>query len=127
MHKIYLGYDVHAYTHQMNFVAESYQSQFQGELSNNEFEMIIQELQEAYGPKVTYMNLRQVFRNGSIVDPQVPCINVAIVLKTVWCKVKTSEQSLKSYFNQTLDDIGMTCIQGISHRLLIDFIAFCTD
>jgi len=134
--KIYAGYDIHAYTRQVNEVASKYQSQFSGELSVEEFETILNELQTTYGSKVTYTNLRNTFRNGAILDPDVPNINVAILLKTVWKVVKESDvsntetsssSSLKSHFNQTLDDIGMTCIQGISHRLFIDFIAFCTE
>ena len=134
---IYAGRDIHAYTNQVNRAAVKYMDMFAGQLDSVAFETILSEMIAAYGSKNTFVNLRNVFKNGYITDPDVPIINVAILLQKVWNQVKESEQniarnpptstSFKVHFNQTLDDIGMTCIQGISHRLLIDFVAFCTD
>ena len=134
--KIYVGCDIHAYTKQICMVAEKYKEDFSGKVNSDTFECILGEMFAAYGPKVAYINFRQNYRDGSIIDPEVPVINVAVLLYKLWNQVKDSEKnsqgpitessSFKVHFNQTLDDIGMTCIQGISHRLLIDFVAFCT-
>jgi hypothetical protein len=131
--KIYVGRDIHAYTRQVNKAADKYKDIFVGQLDVADFETILREMSTSFGVKTAFVNLRNVFYNGAITDPDVPFINVAILLQKVWNQVKESEKtdksssSFRSHFNQTLDDIGMTCIQGISHRLLIDFVAFCSD
>ena len=139
--KIYIGSDIHAYTSQINKVAERYREILSGKIDSDKFETLLTEMLAAYGPKDTFVNLKNVFHEGFITDPEVPTITVAILLEKVWSQVKESERneakenaqqqpitsSLKAHFDQTLNDISMTCIQGISHRLFIDFVAFCTD
>ena len=34
---------------------------------------------------------------------------------------------MQNHFLETLNEIGNTCIQGISHRLIIDYIAIYND
>lgn len=132
--KIYLGDDIHAYTHQVNqtvrtHLAEQSQSQSQSATSITELDLqlILTELEQQFGPKPAYANIRNVSRNGKIIDPEVSDLNITLVLKIVWNKIKElNDPSTFRHFNETLDQIGMTCIQGISHRIFIDYIAFCT-
>lgn len=119
---IYLGTDIHAYTHQMNQIKPSTQSDT---ISDVEFQSILQDMQQVYGSKVAFTNLKNVYRQGFILDPEVPHTNFALILQQLWMKLRElNEDSAYRHFGETLDQIGMTCIQGVTHRLLIDHHAF---
>jgi hypothetical protein len=120
---IYLGTDIHAYTNQINEIAAH--TMVSHSVPNEAFELILTQMHNKYGHKEVFQNLRNVFRQGSIIDPQVPHINFAFILKQLWEKlVQLNEDSAFDHFGETLDQIGMTCIQGVTHRLLIDHHAF---
>ena len=72
------------------------------------------------------MNMRRVFRNGFIQDPQLPGLNTAVMLLELWKLIKGSEDGRK-HFKETLDWIGGTCIQGVTHRVFIDYVAISQD
>lgn len=130
--KIYLGDDIHAYTHQVNQTVRTHlagqsQSQSATPITELDLQLILTELEKQFGPKPAYANIRNVSRNGKIIDPEVADLNITLVLKILWNKIKElNDSSTYRHFNETLDQIGMTCIQGISHRIFIDYIAFCT-
>ncbi len=121
--KSYLGYDIHAYTHQISILVKSMPSDlFNVIVSDIEFQNTIDEMTQKYGDKPAFSNFRSVFHNNTIVDPEIPNINIALVLIRVWNKIKElNEPSTYNHFNETLDQIGHTCIQGVSHRLLMDY------
>jgi hypothetical protein len=97
-------------------------------INDDEFFSIINELFNKYGPKNTYNNLKINYHHGQINDPEIPGLNSAILLKIIWETLKNiNDPSMFKHFNETLDQIGMTCIQGISHRLFNDFISFCAE
>ena len=122
---IYAGYDIHAYTSQLQKMGITAFSD--GVLSETAFRDILEEMEKTLGPKPAYVNFRNVYRAGFITDPELPHINVALVLETVWKRVtQLDDPSIYRYFSETLDQIGMTCIQGISHRLYMDYQALCT-
>ena len=122
---IYAGYDIHAYTSQLQKMGITTFSN--GMLSETAFRDILGEMEKTLGPKPAYVNFRNVYRAGFITDPELPHINVALVLETVWKRVKhLNDPSIYIYFSETLDQIGMTCIQGISHRLYMDYQALCS-
>lgn len=119
---VYLGTDIHAYTHQMNQIKPSTQSD---PISDMEFQSILKDMQQVYGSKVAFTNLKNVYRQGFILDPEVPHTNFALILKQLWMKLRDlNEDSAYKHFGETLDQIGMTCIQGVTHRLMIDHHAF---
>lgn len=52
-------------------------------------------------------------------DPDLHNLNVAFLLYVTWNKVKElNDNSIWELFHECLLDIGMTCLQGDSHRLL---------
>lgn len=119
---IYLGTDIHAYTQQVNQLNISTQLD---PILDSEFQFILQDMQQVYGPKEAFSNLKNVYSRGMISDPEVPHINFALILKQLWSKLRElNEDSAYRHFGETLDQIGMTCIQGVTHRLLIDHNAF---
>jgi hypothetical protein len=119
---VYLGTDIHAYTHQMNQIKPSTQSD---PISDMEFQSILQDMQQVYGSKAAFTNLKNVYRQGFILDPEVPHTNFALILQQLWMKLRDlNEDSAYRHFGETLDQIGMTCIQGVTHRLMIDHHAF---
>ena len=122
----YLGYDIHAYTHQINTMVKSLPSDlFNVIVSDTDFQKTLDEMTQKYGDKPAFSNFRSVFHNNTIVDPEIQSINIALVLIRVWNKVKElNEPSTYNHFNETLDQIGHTCIQGVSHRLLMDYCVF---
>jgi hypothetical protein len=86
---------------------------------------IIDELVEQYGTVInpSIKNLKNVFKNGKIIDPQLPEINFAQILFLIWHNLFIlNDKTLFEHFKETLLDINLTCIQGVSHRLLIDFV-----
>jgi len=128
---IYMGDNVHAYTNQVRETIKSYipqlTSQYGTIVTEVEFDNLLQEFENKYGIKPIYTNLKSVYRNEGIFDPEIPGINVAIVLKAVWEKMKQlNDDSAFRHFGETLDQAN-TCLAGITGRICIDYIAFCTD
>ena len=127
---IYHGVDIHAYTPDIIQSIHSHQNQIVSKWGDSihprVFHQIIQELKEFYGPKLALQNFVQNFRpqDGWIRDPQVPQLNSAILLEAIWFTLKKlNETSIYRHFEETLDQIGTTCIQGISHRLFMDYLS----
>jgi len=125
------GYNVHAYTPEYRKWAVSHIAELEviygSKLESAMFTSILNELSEKYGHKVTYSNFRNAydFKTGWITDPELPGLNCAILLRATWEKVKLQkDESLYKHFGETLDQIGTTCLQGVSHRLLQDYWAF---
>lgn len=120
---VYRGYDVHAYTSQIAQACGA-DTTLTGELTDEVFQSLLGDLERRLGPKPAYQNFRQHYRAGAIRDPELPGVNVAVLLQKVWERVqRAADESMQRHFAETLDDIGMTCIQGISHRLFLDYQA----
>lgn len=130
--KTWRGANIHKYAAETDAAIRKHTpdlyKQFGTTLRTQEFETILRELRNFYGPKVTYGNLRKVFRNGVIHDPEVPSVNCAVLLKAVWHELKLkNDASLFKHFDETLNQIGATCLAGISIRLSMDYIALTED
>lgn len=127
------GSNIHAYTQDIRphlaALIHELTAEYGQTLNENEFNIIIKEMTQCYGGhKVAFSNMRNNYdtKIGTIKDVQLPGLNVAILLKGVWTKVKIlNDPSITQHFGETLDQIGGTCPQGISHRLYGDYIAFC--
>lgn len=127
--QIWHGENIHAYTKQVNLTIPQYLPQIYGKygekLSLENLNLLLAEFQKKYGPKVTYSNIRNVFANGEIFDKDAPQLNSAILLQAIWdILCEKNEESLFRHFGETLDQIGSTCIVGVSHRLFMDYVAF---
>jgi len=124
---IYHGNNVHAYTRQIHSLLPHYlQKLVKEKLELTEWEGLVAQLHHHYGNHKAIMNMRRVFRNGFIQDPQLPGLNTAVMLLELWKLIKGSEDGRK-HFKETLDWIGGTCIQGVTHRVFIDYVAISQD
>ena len=127
---VWKGTNIHAYTPDVLDLANRHVKEMTDEhgdcVGEVQFVELLSELKGRYGEKIAYQNFRNVYDKvtGRIVDHELPSLNVAVLLKATWGKVKRlDDESLYRHFGETLDQIGMTCIVGISHRLLIDHVA----
>lgn len=130
--QINMGWDVHAYTCQMQKVSlEYYQliiSKYGTTLEEKQWDQLQQELYQMYGPKPAFENMKRQYSSGWIRDPQIPEVNFALVLYALWFEISASgEVSLHKHLNEILDDIGQTCIQGVTHRLLASYVGIMND
>jgi hypothetical protein len=74
----------------------------------------------------TLANINQHYQplQGSIWNPELPGLNSAVLLTSLWAQLKRlNEPSLFAHFYETLLAIGTTCLAGITDRLLADFVA----
>jgi hypothetical protein len=124
----YLGYDVHSYTAVFHAQLPSILATLpQDKVTLQELDLLIDRMTMWYGPKVAFLNIRQSYdpQVCMIVDPHLPGLDSAIVLRQLCNHLQAQQDpSLFHHFGETLDDIGMTCRQGITHRLLVDYLAF---
>lgn len=131
-HRIWHGPNIHAYTRDirshMEPIINELTLQYGSFVQKEEFDIIIHEMTQVYGGhKVAFSNIRNNYnpKTGVISDVDLPGLNVAILLKATWNKVKSlNDDSITKHFGETLDQIGATCPQGISHRLYGDYMAF---
>lgn len=128
--KVWKGFNIHRYTPELEQLMNnaSYIEKLNGHgetVPEEEFRNIIRSLTKKYGPKVTYSNLEKNFQKGWIKDPQLPSLNSAVLLRAIWEYLESKQdESLYKHFDETLNQIGTTCVQGISHRLFMDYIVF---
>lgn len=127
--KIWKGLNIHAYTADIQTQISAHiqiLTRLYGlSVKKDQFEIIMREMTQTYGTKVTFSNFRNNYKNDWILDPDLPEFNIAVLLLAVWNILKCeNDNSMYKHFGETLDDIGTTCVQGISHRLFIDYIAF---
>ena len=124
--RIYVGDNIHSYSYQIRSMFHTYNQDkcMEGVLDQQEWSLLLRDLQMHYGQKAAIFNFSRNFIGGFITDPDVPGLNAAKLLKILWNQIKeVNEPSLYSFFGETLDQISNTCIQGISHRLFIDYVA----
>jgi hypothetical protein len=127
MNKIYLGGGVHEYTNQIKALLPEYlQKLIKEKLTDEEWAKLVAEMKIHYGNHKAIINMGRNFRNGFIVDPHLPGLNSAVLLQELW-KVVHASPDARKHFKETLDWIASTCIQGVSHRLFIDYVAISSD
>jgi len=126
MASFYKGWNVHSYTSDLQ-IHSNLIDFFRNEpsLSHDEWHALLDELRSIYGNMDALRNMNNVFVKSmwSIPDPQLSNLDSAKVLRYLWKNHIRHSASLRSHFRETLQDIGHTCIQGISHRLIALFVA----
>lgn len=124
---IYIGYNIHNYTKQIvNVIPKYFGDSVYTKVDSNEWNSAISVIQIKYPGNPAIKNLKRNFQNGFIIDPQLPKVNSAKILILIWNQIKDNDVLCK-HFSETLKQIGNTCIQGVSHRLIIDYIALYND
>ena len=129
---MYKGWDVHSYTSDFRQVIQSLEIPAKVDPAANA--TLIGELKAKYAGKskaleaIAKMNLRYNADRQGYVDPALSGVNVSGILQKTWETVKGEEdESVFAGFGGILADIGGTCIQGDSHRLLSYWIALRRD
>lgn len=131
----YRGNDLHAYTPYLQTRLSTYINDFKmnypQSVQPQEWISLMTILQDKYGNDVTpaLNNISQYYNSvtGSIQTPELPGMNFAVVLMALWNYIvnqSNEDQSLSDHFKQTLQDIGTTCLAGVTDRLFADWIAF---
>ncbi len=121
----YKGWNVHSYTPDLNqnpWIFEFFEAHpaVPPEIWAN----LMFELRQCYGNLPAIINMESVYVNQAhMKDPDLRNLDAAKVLYFLWIDHVKPNESLKQHFRETLEDIGSTCLQGISHRLLALFIA----
>ena len=120
----YKGYDIHAYTEIIKKqINNHFDEKYYKPIDNISWNSLISELHLKFpDKKKSLVNICNYYKNGYLLDPQLPKVNIAIILLEIFNFIKTNN-NLINHFRETLEQIGTTCIQGISHRLIIDYIA----
>lgn len=132
----WLGWDVHAYTNQMrailptvNEILDDKMHRIPNHIGREHMNIIIQQIQNHYGPRVSVAcsNIMKCYQTKpipGIFDHELVGVDFARVLLYLWLHVtKVNDPSLYAHFGETLENIGATCLQGVTHRLLVDFVA----
>lgn len=123
---IYRGWNVHGYTDQFRAVIPT--TNFLHRVDSLPFLATLEEIRQRYGNRLALCSMRTHFKAGRIQDPDLPSVNVALVLLALWRLIKRIDHpSIYEHFSETLNQIGATCIQGMSHRLLADWVALSRE
>lgn len=128
MTNIYKGTDVHAYTIDIKQRINDLPDVLKGNMKGKAFDDLIKNLKLTYRSTKTesfFLNIEKSFTNNRIQDPELPNINFALVLSECWNMIQLlypeARKSFINFFEETITQIGGTCVQGISHRLLSDY------
>jgi hypothetical protein len=121
---IYNGADIHAYTSMIRDVLNEQFSAdcWQEAMTEPERFALLRDMKQHYPKHPAIGNIRQCVKNGKLLDPELPPVNFLLVLQVLWTAIQ--EKNSYSHFKETLDQISTTCIQGVTHRILIDWVAF---
>lgn len=122
--EIYLGWDVHRNTPFFKEVMPKYRECFPERITLKEHILTIGELEQKYGPLPAIAKMRQRFqeKDGGYRCPDLK-VNIAAVLQETWNLVKkVNDPSIFAGFGEILRDVGTTCVQGDSHRLISYYI-----
>ena len=124
---IYIGYNIHNYTKQIvNVIPKYFGITSNTKVDVGEWNKTVSLMQTKYPGNPAIQNLKKNFHKGFIIDPHLPKVNSAKILILLWNQIKDNDVLCK-HFSETLKQIGNTCIQGVSHRLIIDYIALYND
>ena len=125
----YLGRNVHAYTREWKALADD--PALREPVSGEDWRRLLWDI-ECSLPAAPHQipclgKFGQLYReaNGGYTDAQFGNVNVSRLLLLLWrLVVRIDDPSTYRAFRQTLVEVGMTCVQGDSHRLFADWFAF---
>lgn len=119
---MYKGDNIHAYTSDIERVLESiFESKWTSPFS--EYRILLSELEQHYPNKPAILNIKSQVRDDCLFDPELVqgTINILFLLGELWCFAKNNNEFRT--FETMLDEISSTCIQGISHRVIMNYVA----
>jgi hypothetical protein len=125
------GYNVHNYSTAWSDEAKQHLTVLQASVPPDEWNELLRELQES-APKsidvIQSFGARYVAQDGGYFDNDLANVNVSRLLLETWSLIKDlKDHSIYHGFEEILDDIRDTCLQGQSHRLFAYWIALSRD
>lgn len=126
----YRGWDVHAYSREYRQIAHKVSQHIPRFIDTDTHTQLIQALKGRYGNNslalqaIDKMAKRYHPQNRGYFDPDLGNLNVTSLLYATWMSVlEANHPSTYKGFGEILSDIGGTCVQGDSHRLLAYYAA----
>jgi hypothetical protein len=113
--------DVHSVTnHVCHVIRDNFQHSLWYEVMDDlHVSELMNSLTQVFGPLPGLKNIQNYIVNGKILDSQLGSLNILRILDVFYILMcDDSSGSVKDSLHMTLIDIDMTCIQGISHRLI---------
>lgn len=115
-----MNVDVHAWTPEIN---KHVRPEFFERVEPAEFDQLVAEIAPICSAEalaaLQKMQQRYQLILGGYLDPDLQNSNVVAILKYVWIQLKLLKST--ELLVETLQDMGQTCVQGDSHRLLFLF------
>ena len=136
------GYDVHAWTSTIREVLPEVKTiikQYQAEqVDQDTWNLLLTDIQDYYNQAewiqssdlarmfpawkhllaITLHSFKRNWQPGGYLDCQLDCINICCLVVCGWNLAKSIGQFGTRIFLETLIEVGQTCIQGHSHRLI---------
>lgn len=125
----YKGWDVHAYSGDIRTQLESATKRLVACLekcnidtasvsSPEHVEKLLTSISERYTSEGQRQAIANIRANWQTTDRDLNNMPITLLLTATWIEVNAAnDPSIWALFGETLQDIGMTCIQGITHRL----------
>ncbi len=128
---VYAGWDVHSYSNQFKKTMEDRNFDFSEPVSLDQWGKLVEELNyvyqnfnEALVAIRTQNNRVKSSEIGKVVDSDLYKCDLARIFLETWILVKkTEDKDTIKGFGEILCDIGGTCLQGATHRLLTYYVA----
>lgn len=128
----YRGRDLHAYTGDLRSRLDQYTdylySQYPRTVPQDLWDDVLSVVHKQCGPSVApaLHNMNQHFKDGQLLNPELPGMNFAVMFVALWnlvLKHHAENSNIIAHFRETLEDIGSTCLAGVTDRLFADYIA----
>ena len=126
---MYKGWDVHAYTSiLLEIIQNNPEYMFIETISQELFDQTLNDITQyvrSNKAQSTLNSMKQLYDPilKGYFDPELQNLNIPLLLYHTWNLVKHfNDNSIYNGFDELLTDIGNTCIQGHSHRLLFYYI-----
>jgi hypothetical protein len=121
----YHGWDVHSYTELLQQILPELHIS-NDKFPSDQFNSLLGEIEQKYGRSIMpCMNniMNSYYKDERISDPDLPNINFCYILNDLYLNsadvgVKLDDNLLK----ETLEEIGGTCLQGLTHRLTLLYL-----
>jgi len=129
--RLYKGDNVHSYTGDIRNMLQVWLPKISEisphPLTRDEFVTLCSEIEQSIGTGPVFSNLLSNYHdNVGIIDNDLPGLDGARLLHATWVIIKQlaqTDSSIIKHFKETMDQIGATCIQGVTHRLFCDFVS----
>ena len=120
--------NVHDFTDRVVFLVSKHASEMGIDARRVSAELALVQIERTYASAMSAplrSGIDNVRRSLDKVDPDLRDVTrmvVGTILSATWARVVAGQSF--DHFRRTLEDIGATCLQGITFRLVLDWAAF---